>query len=103
LVSGCALPNRGNDEGRLPLRCREGYFRAMPWRSVSPAYGYSIAGRVPWKVSWTEVEYGNIMQHVKKWMEGIHRWNAVFLLHAGIFFDKSMQTRFGLAAECTLL
>jgi hypothetical protein len=36
-------------------------------------------------------------------MEGIHRWNAVFLLPAGIFFDDSMRTRFGLAAECTLL
>jgi hypothetical protein len=43
------------------------------------------------------------MQHVKKWMEGIHRWNAVFLLPARIFFDDSMRTRFGLAAECTLL
>jgi hypothetical protein len=43
------------------------------------------------------------MQHVKKWMEGIHRWNAVFLLPVGIFFDDNMQTRFGLAAECTLL
>jgi hypothetical protein len=36
-------------------------------------------------------------------MEGIHRWNAVFLLPTGIFFDESMRTRFGLAAECTLL
>jgi hypothetical protein len=54
-------------------------------------------------VCWTEVEYNNVMQHVKKWMEGIHRWNAVFLLPAGIFFDESMRTRFGLAAECTLL
>jgi hypothetical protein len=43
------------------------------------------------------------MQHLKKWMEGIHRWNAVFLLPIGIFFDESMWTRFGLAAECTLL
>jgi hypothetical protein len=43
------------------------------------------------------------MQYVKKWMEGIHRWNVVFLLLAGIFFDDSMRTRFGLAAECTLL
>jgi hypothetical protein len=40
---------------------------------------------------------------MKKWMEGIHRWNAVFLLPARIFFDESMRTRFGLAAECTLL
>jgi hypothetical protein len=54
-------------------------------------------------VCWTEVEYGNVLQHVKKWMEGIHRWNAVFLLPVGIFFDDNMRTRFGLAAECTLL
>ena len=27
----------------------------------------------------------------------------VFLLVAGIFFDESMRTRFGLAAKCTLL
>jgi hypothetical protein len=54
-------------------------------------------------VYWTEVEYNNVMQHVKKWMVGIHRWNVVFLLSAGIFFDESMRTRFGLAAECTLL
>jgi hypothetical protein len=41
-------------------------------------------------VCWTEVEYGNVMQHVKKWMEGIHRWNAIFLLPVGIFFDDNM-------------
>ena len=54
-------------------------------------------------VCWMEVEYGNLMQHVKKWMEGIHRWKAVFLLPARIFFDESMRTRFGLTAKCTLL
>jgi hypothetical protein len=43
------------------------------------------------------------MQHVKKWMEGIYRRNAVFLLPAGIFFDESMRTRFGLTAKCILL
>ena len=43
------------------------------------------------------------MQQVKKWMAGIHRWNAIFLLPAGVFFDDSMWPRFGLAAECTLL
>ena len=40
---------------------------------------------------------------MKKWMEGIHWWNAIFLLPVGIFFDDNMQTRFGLAAKCTLL
>jgi hypothetical protein len=54
-------------------------------------------------VYWMEVEYSNVMHHVKKWMEGIHKWNAVFLLPIGIFFDDSMRTRFGLATECTFL
>jgi hypothetical protein len=54
-------------------------------------------------VCWTEIEYGNVMQYVNKWMEGIHRWNAVFLLPTGIFYDESMRTRFGLTGECTLL
>ena len=54
-------------------------------------------------VCWIEVEYSNVMQHVKKWMKKIHKWNAVFVLLAGIFFDDSMRTRFGLAAKYTLL
>jgi hypothetical protein len=54
-------------------------------------------------VCWTEVEYGNVIQHVKKWMEVIHKWNVVFLLPVGIFFDESMRTRFALTADCPLL
>ena len=54
-------------------------------------------------VCWTEIKYGNVVQHVKKWMERIHKWNAVFLLPARVFFDESMQTRFGLVAECIFL
>ena len=50
-----------------------------------------------------EVKYGNVMQQVKKCLEGIYRWNSIFLLPAGVFFDDSMQTRFGLAMECILL
>ena len=36
-------------------------------------------------------------------MEGIYKWNTIFLLLAGIFFNDSMRTRFGLAAEYILL
>jgi hypothetical protein len=43
------------------------------------------------------------MKQVKRWMEGIHRWNAIFLLPAGLFFEESMRTSFGIRAECTLL
>jgi hypothetical protein len=106
LASGCALPNRGNDEGRLPIRCRGGVFQGDAMEIGQPCLWmfdckWDTTGGED--VCWTEVEYGNVMQHVKKWMEGIHRWNAVFLLPAGIFFDDNMRTRFGLAVECTVL
>ena len=95
-----------SDKGRLSIRCRGGKFQG---NGVEIGQSYlwvfdcrrGTTGRED--VCWTEVEYGNIIQQVKKWMEGIHRWNAIFLLFAGIFFDNSMRTRFGLVAECTLL
>jgi hypothetical protein len=99
-------PTRGNDEGRLPICCRGGVFQGDTVEINQPCLWEFDCRRGTTggeDVCWTEVEYGNVMQHVKKWMEGIHRWNAVFLLPAGIFFDESMRTRFGLAAECTLL
>jgi hypothetical protein len=95
-------PTGRNDEGRLPIRCRGGVFQGdaveigQPCLWVFDCRRGTTGGE---DVCWTEVEYGNVMQHVKKWMEGIHRWNAVFLLPAGIFFDDSMRTRFGLAAR----
>jgi hypothetical protein len=99
-------PTGGNDEGRLPIRCRGGVFQGdtveigQPCLWVFDCRRDTTGGE---DVCWTEVEYGNVMQHVKKWMEGIYRWNTVFLLPVGIFFDESMRTRFGLAVECTLL
>jgi hypothetical protein len=99
-------PTGENDEGRLPILCMGGVFQGdaveigQPCLWVFDCRRGTTGGE---DVCWTEVEYGNVMQHVKKWMEGIHRWNAVFLLSAGIFFDDSMRTRFGLATECTLL
>jgi hypothetical protein len=99
-------PTRENVEGRFPIRCRGGVFQGDAVEIGQPYLWVfecrrGTTGRED--VCWTEVEYGNVMQHVKKWMEGIHRWNTIFLLPAGIFFDESMRTRFGLAAECTLL
>jgi hypothetical protein len=96
----------GSDEGRLSIRCRGGVFQGDAveigqtclW--VFDCRRGTMGGE---DVCWIEVEYSNVMQHVKKWMEGIHRWNTVFLLSTGIFFDESMRTRFGLVAECTLL
>jgi hypothetical protein len=99
-------PTGGSNEGRLPIRCRGGVFQGdaveigQPCLWVFDCRQGTTGGE---DVCWTKVEYGNVMQQVKKWMEGIHRWNTVFLLPVGIFFDDSMRTRFGLTAECTLL
>jgi hypothetical protein len=99
-------PTGESNEGRFPIRCREGVFQGdaveigQPYLWVFDCRRGTTRGE---DVCWTEVEYGNVMQHVKKWIEGIHRWNAIFLLPAGILFDESMRTRFGLAVECTLL
>ena len=96
----------GSGEGRLPIRCRGGVFQgdsveigeSCLW--VFDCRWGTIGGE---DVCWTEVEYGNVIQQVKKWMAGIHRWNAISLLPVGVFFDDNMRTRFGLVAECTLL
>ena len=93
----------GSNEGRLPVRCRGGIFQGdaveigKPCLWVFDCRRGTMGGK---DVCRTEVEYGNVMQHMKKWMKGIHRRNAIFLLHAGIFFDESIQTRFGLAVRC---
>jgi hypothetical protein len=99
-------PTGGGKKRRLPIRCKGAIFQGdaveigQPCLCVFDCMRDTTGGE---DVCWMEVEYGNVMQQVKKWMEGIHRWNVVFLLPAGIFFDESMRTRFGLAAECTLL
>ena len=96
----------GSGDGRLLICCRRGVFQGD---------GMEVGQSCLWMfdcrqgttrgedVCWTKVEYGNVMQQVKKWMEGIHRWNTIFLLLAGVFFDDSMRTRFGLSPECTFL
>ena len=96
----------GSGEGRLPIRWRGGVFQGDDVEIGEPCLWVFDCRRDTTRgedVCWTEVEYGNVMQQVKKWMAGIHRWNAIFLLPIGVFFDDSIQTRFGFAAECTLL
>ena len=95
-----------SSEGRFPICCRGGVFQGDGVEIGEPClwvFDCRQGSTGEEDVCWTEVEYGNVMQLVKKWMAGIHRWNAIFLLPAGVFFDDSMRTRFGLAAECTLL
>ena len=95
-----------NNKERLLIRCRGGIFQGDPLQIGQPCLWMFICrqGTTGGKdVCWTEVEYSNIMQHMKKWMEGIYKWNVVFLLSTRIFFDESVRTRFGLAAEYILL
>ena len=97
----------GSGKRRLLIRCRGGVFQSNGVEIGEPClwviFDCKRGTTRGEDVCWTEVEYGNVMQQVKKWMAGIQRWNAIFLLLAGVFFDDSMRTRFGLAAECTLL
>ena len=100
----CKIGGSGN--GRLPICCRRGIFQGDDMEIGQPCLWVfdckrSIIGGED--VCWTEIEYGNVMQQVKKWMERIHRWNAIFLFPTRVFFDDSMRMRFGLATECTLL
>ena len=66
----------GSSEGRLPIRCREGIFQGdgveigEPCLWVFDCKRGTIGGE---DVCWTEVEYGNVMQQMKKWMAGIHK------------------------------
>ena len=99
-------PTGESVKGRLPICCRGRVFQGDALEIDQPYLWVFNCRRGTTRredVCWTEVEYGNVMQHVKKWMEGIHRWNAIFLLPVGVFFDDNMRTRFGLIAECTLL
>ena len=96
----------GSGEGRLPICYRGGVFQGdgveigEPYLWIFDCRRGTTGGE---DVCWMEVEYGNVMEQVKKWMAGIHRWNVIFLLLAGVFFDDNMRTRFGLVAEYILL
>jgi hypothetical protein len=68
-------PTGGSDEGRLPIRCKGGVFQGDTVEIGQPCLWVFDCRRGSTgaeDVCWMEVEYGNVMQHVKKWMEGIH-------------------------------
>jgi hypothetical protein len=43
----CPAQQGGATKEDFLFVAEEGYFRATSWRSVSPAYGYSITGGIP--------------------------------------------------------
>ena len=59
----------GSDDGRLPIRCREGVFQGDGVQIDQPCLWMFDCRRDTTRgedVCWTEVEYGNVMQQVKK-------------------------------------
>jgi hypothetical protein len=54
-------------------------------------------------VPWMTVEYSKVLQQLQRWMAGIHRWNAIFLLRAGLFFEENMWKTFVMSVGCTWL
>jgi hypothetical protein len=99
-------PTGRSGAGRLPIRCRRGLLEGDVVEMEEPflwVFDCRRGGTGGEDAPWTELQYGNVMKQVKRWMEGIHRWNAIFLLPAGLFFEESMRTSFGIRAECTLL
>jgi hypothetical protein len=92
-------PTRGSGAGRLPIRCRRGLLEGDIVEMGEPflwVFDCRRGGTGGEDAPWMELQYGNVMKQVKRWMEGIHRWNM-------IFFEESMRTSFGIRAECTLL
>jgi hypothetical protein len=54
-------------------------------------------------IPWTAVEYGKVLQQLQRWMAGVHRWNAIFLLLVGLFFEEKMWETFAMSGGCTWL
>jgi hypothetical protein len=52
-------------------------------------------------VPWAALEYGKVLQQLQRWMAGIHRWNTIFLLPTGIFFEESMRETFAMSVGST--
>jgi hypothetical protein len=71
----------GNNTDRLPIRCRGGFFED----------------------EFVEIEYGKVFQQLQRWMAGIHRCNAIFLLSTGTFFEESTRETFARSARRTWL
>jgi hypothetical protein len=64
----------------------EGSLRMSLWKLVNPVYRFLTAGGMAPE----EIMYcGRSLN-----MAGIHQWNAIFLLPAGVFFEDSMWKTF---------
>jgi hypothetical protein len=78
-------PTGGRGAGSLLIRCRRGLLEGNVVEMGEPflwVFDCRRGGIGREDAPWTELQYGNVMKQVKKWMEGIQRWNAIFLLPA---------------------
>jgi hypothetical protein len=93
-----------NNRGRLPIRCRGGFFEDEVVEMGEPCLWIvdcRRGGTGDNDAPWTNVEYRKVFQQIWKWMAGIHRWTAILLFPTGLFFDQDMHEMFALSAECT--
>jgi hypothetical protein len=93
----------GNDANRLPIRCTGGFFVDEFVEIGEPClwiFDYMRDATRGDDVPWT-VEYGKVLQQLQRWMASVHRWNAIFLLHVGLFFEEKMRETFAMSGGCT--
>jgi hypothetical protein len=96
----------GNDVDRLPIRYRGGFFEDELMEIGEPCLWIFDCRRGATEgddVLWAALEYGKVLQQLRRWMAGIHQWNAIFLLPMGVFFEKSMQKTFAMSTRSTWL
>jgi hypothetical protein len=96
----------GNNTDRLPIRCRGGFFEDEFVKIGEPylwIFDCRRGGTRRDDVPWVALEYGKVFQQLQRWMAGIHRCNAIFLLSTGTFFEESTRETFARSARRTWL
>lgn len=96
----------GDDANRIPIRCRGGFFEkecvelGEPCLWIFDCRRNAIASD---EAVWSEEEYKTVLRQLQRWMINITRWNAVFLLPAGTYFEQGMRDLIAMSPECTWL
>jgi hypothetical protein len=96
----------GDDANRIPIRCRGGFFEkecvelGEPCLWIFDCRRNAIASD---EAVWSEEEYKTVLRQLQRWMINITRWNAVFLLPAGTYFEQGMRDLIAMSPECSWL
>jgi hypothetical protein len=93
----------GVHEGRLPIRCRSSFFRGAIVELGEPCTWIFDCRRVASTGignAWRPMDYENAMLRLERWMDGIERWNIIFLLPPGEHMKE--KVRESIQAQSTL-